>query len=550
MKNLLKASLLAGLFFSTSVLAALGQDHIDWTRSTTQIDGFTYTCNGYYPGKPTYTTPSPDSDLAKCMSKAANAMFQHLPPKPTNRVADLGQGNKLAVTVTVTNLPTPSPVTESGYSFGYIVDEVSVRTTCAADAQGNWICNNGNPSTSRYTVGGTVGLGTKKVSKVCPKGYPNLSTNENNELLCYADAPPLDCSNLKGLSTNSLRDYFIADEGAYGIEKPSCVTKCGTDTQGNKRCSNCKVIAKSWINASTSGGKTMWRPLVGTLTGASCAATEQETPPPDKPTCWQSKNNLKMCQADPDEKCVVINSTQQCQAGCGFINGDFFCSEKTDDPLLPPKANPDKQLPEPDDNITTPEKPIDQLVKGDFKDVQRGVETRLNAVNTGIGNLENSVDTGNELMGSIKGTLEDSLAVQEGILSELEDMNEDGDGQCDPETEDCGPETSCDPMKQNCDGFATGPRSWWTKKYPEGLKSLFAEKQASFTSSEAFQAMQFSSDIPTGGGPPSWNFCVDVGSLGSFGCTELTPPPIVWTFIRICFLFGAAILCRRMLIGA
>lgn len=539
MINFIKALLFAGLFvFGAS--AAIFDTTVDYeggevpARLVTQTVcyGWDPVINQYDPSFPTFSLDGNASN-SEC-TKQANKRYQ------SAYMSWYNKGRQCSSHV------------EGQLEAGWMIQDYSYQVTPTTSG----CFKHGNPRAA------SVGSSVKTVKEVfvCPPEGPANKPftkgpieNDDGQQFCYKPIKPLDCSKLKGLATNSQVDKFIANEGVYNSEnRPSCVTKCGTDDSGYRRCSDCKVIAKSWINASTADGLTMWRPLVGTLTGASCGENEQETPPPEPPTCWQTQNNLKMCQQDPDEKCVTVNGARQCEPGCGFINNDFFCADKTDEPPTPPKPKTDKDLPEPDDDITDPEKTADQMLKSDFKDVQRGVESRLGVVSTGIGNLENSVDTGNQLLNSIKGTLEGASNIQNGILSELTRQgNVNGDGECDSDKEDClPPGGTCDPNKQECEDFATGPRSWWTKKYPDGLEALFAEKEQKFLASDAYQAMQLSSNLPTGGTGPSWNFCVEVGSLGSFGCSDLTVPPIVWTFIRLCFLFGAAILCRRLIMGA
>ncbi len=373
-------------------------------------------------------------------------------------------------------------------------------------------------------------------------GFTKLETMPDGKKVCAEPIAPLNCSALNGMSVNS-GDRMVADKGAYTKENPpSCATRCGTDDSGNKKCGSCKVIAKTWIYQ---GGTTKdtWSPMIGTFTGAACADSETTTPPPEPPKCWQTKNNLNMCQQDPAEKCITVNGAQQCQSGCGYINGDFFCADKPS--TEPPKTpNPDKPLPEVDDAITTPEKPIDEMQKGDFKDVQKGVESRLSVVSAGIGNLENSVDESNQILSEIEENTESALAdnqTQIGLLSGIKDAltgEGDGEGECDPEK---------DPNCAN-NGDAGTPASWWTSAYPQGMTGIIDDKRAQFQASAAYESMTQEINIGSGTVQP-WQFCFNASSM-NFGCFEVEIPSYVLQFVRLCILFGAAILCRRLLIGA
>lgn len=360
--------------------------------------------------------------------------------------------------------------------------------------------------------------------------------------------PPLDCSGLKGLGASALYDSYVTKTSA-GYSKdnqPSCLTKCAKDANGVQKCGDCKVAASSWSYQSSIDGSTQkWWANAGTFTGAACGEKESETPPPEATKCWETTNGLSMCIQDPAEKCVTVSGVQQCEAGCGYVNGEFYCAEKE-----PPKPNPndnDKPIPDPDDNITNPEKPISDMNKGDFKDVQRGVESRVASVGVAVGNLENSVDGLGNTLDSMNDKLDKANGIGEaqlGYLKGIKDAVTDGD--------DGGePDGNCDPLKdKKCDGNtgASGIKSWWNSKYPDGLGGLMNEKKEAFFESEAYKAITF--EITTGGGTlPVWNFCMNMG-FADYGCKDLSLPSWLWGFIKACMMFGAAILCRRLLIGA
>lgn len=411
-----------------------------------------------------------------------------------------------------------------------------------------------------FTKGATKGPETKS----CPPENPYPGDTEwakhvigpladpnttNGPELCWKPKDPIDCSGLKGLSVNS-SDRFVAEKGVYSkANPPSCSTKCALDENGTKRCGDCKVIAKSWVLESSLTADS-WSPMIGTYTGAACGDKETEEPPPEPPKCWETTNGLNMCQQDPAEKCVTINGVQQCEAGCGYINGDFFCADP-DNHTPPPEKDP---IPEKDDEITDPKKPIDDMLKEDFKDVQVGVESRLDGTNARLHNMQSTLDASYNQLDGVNQNLKKQLADNQTIIGLLDGIEENtsasGNGNCDPATNpNCTP-APCDPSKEKCEGFETGsPKSWWPSKYPDGIETLFNEKKAAFYASDAFQAMTGEGIADGGSGQTQWQICMPFG-FADYGCHTLEISAAIWAFIRACILFGAAILCRRLLIGA
>ena len=544
MKILFKALLFAGLFFST------------FTNAATAIGGVDYLAG-------TRTPSDVTSALCRTIASSAHGSINEeyrVQPEANNTEACLKAATNKFKSIIMSwhnnGRACSSSITGSYPTYWMIQDKVSYQGSCV---------DSGSPYIK--SVSATfVRLETNKQCPPKPSGQPiedankaryTILANARNEdgtmsptVNCYKPLDPLDCSKLAGMSTTS-SDYFVTTNAGY--THPSCVTKCGTDANGQRQCGNCKVVAKSWTQTALTldGSMKKWTPLVGTLSGSSCAETEQDSEPPNQEKCWNSRNGLKMCQQDPAEKCVTINGVQQCEAGCGYVNGDFFCSEGGTGPNVP-EPEDDNPLPDVDDTIDTPEKPMADMVKGDFKDVQRGVESRLAIVSTGIGNLENSVDTGNQILSEIESNTEGILSAEQtqlGLLGEIKDALS-GNGECDPATDpNCTP-PACDPSKDNCEDFETGtPKSWWNSKYPDGLQTLFSEKKASFLASDAYQAMTGEGIADSGGGPTQWQICMPFG-FADYGCHTLEISAAIWAFIRACILFGAAILCRRMLIGA
>lgn len=123
---------------------------------------------------------------------------------------------------------------------------------------------------------------------------------------------------------------------------------------------------------------------------------------PPEPDCIIAGNGMEVCKEDPNEKCDSTEQNGQtvyfnCEAGCGFVNDQFLCTTEPDsDGEIPDLSDCFKvgsswacpsDPPTPDDNIDDPQKPINDMTKGDFKQVQRGVETRLDGTNKLLGDI-------------------------------------------------------------------------------------------------------------------------------------------------------------------
>lgn len=561
MRIIIYALLVAGLFFSCHIFADMDKGGIDWTKETSLIDGYLYRCNGYYNGNAVYVGTA-FSQLADCLSPAASAVSAKLPALPKSTTTDLGNGGSQKTQVSITALSKPSPLTPSGYSVGFKIVQTTTQTTCSGNIYGVPVCSSSSPSVYTYSISGSVSTSERKTGKVCPPTHPNQKTNEKGETKCYADLPPIGCDEFQGLSSNKLVDKFEATTGIYSKDTPPhCLRTCHTNKDGYEQCGYCKVVAKSWSSTSA-GNREVWWANVGTFTGTSCGAKDDIEPPKEPPpVCWKTKNGLDMCQADPDKKCQTINGIRQCKAGCGEVNGDFFC--KTDE--RPPRdfdKTGDKELPKIDDTITNPEKSINDMQKGDFKDVLKGVETRVSASIQGMANIENSVDSTNNTLKDIKDIADTQTTVQEAQLAELGEINSklgeiadgmgsegNGDGQGggedDSDSEGSG---ECDP-KKSAECASGGVRSWWNSPYKDGLNGLMKDKLEQFERSDVYKSLTQPLDIGGGGASPKWNICLNFG-FADYGCEDLSVPDYLWHFIKACFLFSAAILCRRLLIGA
>ena len=545
MKIIKHALLLSGLFFSSFTLADLAPNY-DPNDFKPALLKEGICANAPPPLGGASKAYGCGQDQRTAVTRAAPAYAQDL------QAACAQQSNRSNCSVTVSSIPAGQYPDSATFSMSYTYK-------CNLDMdQELEDCSSNNPN---YR---TQIFGIQKLPKsyTCPPTDPVLPESTNAILekykigpirvdgqeLCFKPLDPLDCSALKGVGSSSLYDRFVVGSSVgYTYQNPpSCLTKCAKDENGTTRCADCKVVAPSWSRSVSGDGQTeSWWANAGTFTGAACGETESEVPPPEAPKCWETTNGLSMCIQDPAEKCVTVSGVQQCEAGCGYVNEAFYCAEKEQE-----KPNPndkDKPIPDPDDNISNPDKPLADMKKGDFKDVQRGVESRIVGVGVAVGNVENSVDALGNTLDSINKKLDTANGIGEAQLGYLKGIKDgvtgdDGGGE---------PDGNCDPLKdKKCDGNtgASGIKSWWNTKYPDGLGGLMTEKQDAFYQSEAYKAITF--ELTTGGGTlPVWNFCMNMG-FADYGCKDLSLPSWLWGFIKACMMFGAAILARRLLIGA
>ena len=345
----------------------------------------------------------------------------------------------------------------------------------------------------------------------CPDSHPigpiSIDDGQTVGNFCYRvpEPAPCDCSALNGESSYTYQS-LLAKKGTYSnANMPQCL-ETGDSTDPDSPSCLCQIIATKWFSqtATINGVEyDRWQPLPtaeqngqsGIFTGQSCAG-EEETPPNEKENCVVMKNGQKYCLADKSEKCVVINGVQQCQSGCGTINGEFVCVESDED-------NPDDPLEDPDDNITDPDKPLNDMTKDDFKEINRGIESRLDIIaqlmqrNTdkigaGTSAVTSKIDGTNKLLGDIKGTLE-------GIADELS-----GDGEGDGAG---GVEYSTDILEE-----FVNPNDWEQKNF-QTVATAFKERMQQ---APVINAVQQFFEVSFSGSCPTWSTSVGMPFGGQF----------------------------------
>lgn len=372
--------------------------------------------------------------------------------------------------------------------------------------------------------------------------------------ICYYRAEPqpeCDCANFAGDSLSTFND-LRAPVGQYTKENPpQCIQQreyaVGRD---EPLTCVCQVSAQKWT--SSYGGFVngveyeVWSTLPttqgqpsGTFTGVKCGDKDggplepEEDAPKD---CFTLKNGVKWCWADPKEHCQVVNGQEQCSSGCGYVNGDFVCYEET--PVIPPRED---QEPNPiDDTITDPNKSINDMIKGDFKDISRGTEQRLDNIAIAINNNQNSTDKVADAVGITNSKL-DGIGMQlDGTGKDIGAIKGILEGALTGEEGGGTPDTGAGDCTENC--------SWYESAYPDGLVGIWQERSAALQQTPMFEFVNQFSFQPSGS-QPDMELCLNVASWANFGCHSLEIPSFVWVFLKICILFTAAMLCRALIFG-
>lgn len=389
-----------------------------------------------------------------------------------------------------------------------------------------------------------------------PQNAPEFITlgEISNVKVCYhfATPPPCDCSDLNGESSFTYQS-LLAPTGVYSQENPpQCISVRDVDSPA--LACKCQILATKWFSqiANVNGVEyERWQPLPSTeqngqsgiFTGTSCGTDEDTAPPPEKENCVVMKNGQKMCLAEKKNKCIVLDGIEQCEAGCGTKNGEFICLEDDNPPV-----DPNEPLPEPEDDISEPEKTTDQMTKQDFKDVNVGIETRLdllaklleqnNSRVVGAGNANTGkLDSTNRLLGEINEKLGD-LVEQGGTGDGSGDGTDDGTGDANPQ-----PDYPTEAFEE-----FVSPNDWESKNFGTVIAAAVERMQQApvFTAVEAFFQVSISGTCPT------WQTSVGMPFGGSLDVNidQLCSPAMeqVWPMIRAIVLLIFSFLAFRVAI--
>lgn len=267
-----------------------------------------------------------------------------------------------------------------------------------------------------------------------------------------------------------------------------------------------------------------------------CDKTPPEQPP--KVDCKTGGNGMKICQADPNEKCTTKSEPNKvpvtsCGPTCGYVNGIFACfnepNKHSNDPNLPDK----KPLKAVDDNITDPNKSVADMVKADFKDIFGGAEDRLDNILT---TAENSIESNESLLSDLLSSQRDgntklssidenTNGINENTKGILEALNAEGDikGGEAPKLED--------PKKNE----------WKTRNFGTIMKAKAEEIQKIplFTSVKNFFNVSFGGTCPQYS-VSVWVFEIQVDQFCSAQMNSL------WPYIKAVVLLACSFLAVRI----
>jgi hypothetical protein len=381
-KALVLALLLTGLFLS--FFASSEGEYFDTRDPKPAKDGLLVCLSAARPNIGGTKQYGCDSSASSAFSKALNA---YLGDK--NGAPNLCTGACLTASYAVA---TQSPPTSATFTLNY-TEKINIKP------DGSYDTHSGSAS----------------------GGFVNFSQEQTTGLVC--DYPE---HTIGPLTYNGIANQCF---------KPKPVMDCPTEANGNLMFhvgqkgggSACVTMDNGSIcpftESSTAG---YYTPNYGDP--QACAIKDGEDPNA-KDDCSPNGAGQLVCKADPSEKCTASNGFLQCEEGCGYLNDVFMCFPDPEEPDEPDE--PDVPDPTPDDDITDPNKPMADMVKSDFKDVMKGVETRLNStkkeledvqknndkntksLNEALKGLGSKIDKTNNKLDGIQDTLDDTLYGEE-----------------------------------------------------------------------------------------------------------------------------------------
>lgn len=336
-----------------------------------------------------------------------------------------------------------------------------------------------------------------------------------------------DCSDLEGQEPQGF-NYFYALAGTYSQSSPpNCLNK-NNNEESDSSC-DCKFIATKWTSSDVNIGGVAyqrWQPVpdgsgvTGVYTGGQCTPEEKEIEPDEPEQCFTQGNGQKVCLEDPNKKCAKIDGVVTCQSGCGYINGEFFCFENDD---------PDNPLPDPDDEITDPDKPLNLMTKGDFKQVQRGNETRLDI----LGQLIKKSNANESEMLAKAGTTNKLLKE---ISDKIDELGEDKETPTNPQ-----PSGNQDILDAYLEANSMGDKTF--ESVTEDFKNRIMQAPIMDTVSDFFT-------VSLSGSCPTWSATVSMPHGGTFNinldqlCSETMTS--IWPSIRAILILIFTVLGFRV----
>lgn len=308
-----------------------------------------------HPATSVFTTYACESTKSSATSKAAPLYAAQL----ASLCSQVAMRKNCSVTVAST--------TETSAEFNLRYDQIVYQDS----KTGEEILSPQNLPNYRST---TFSFKLSQLKSCPPDAFPlyTLAHTVNNEMRCYKPISDAKKCWPAGGDWEFAPQYFFT-HGSSSMET-ICALK---DDNSGQKCPWKKVGTGVYVPHPTSTRNCTNDPN----------PPEPPAPNPDPAKCVTGGNGLKVCDANPNEKCTA-NSTGalSCSAKCGYVNNQFFCFDNPNQPNLDPSL-PDKDPLNPvDDSLPDASKLIADMTKGDFKGVLKGAEGRLDNLLTEIQN--------------------------------------------------------------------------------------------------------------------------------------------------------------------
>ncbi|WP_418609228.1 hypothetical protein ACNSN2_18840 [Pseudoalteromonas sp. US3C1013] len=441
----------------------------------------------------------------------------------------------------------------SGFVEGCVAN--NIVSTGGKNYNINAVCTFGNeqgtPQEWTATQNSTISvsfIGSNSIPVCPPNSYPNyniLVTSDSGQKMCAKEfiPEPEPCSEF---GNNS----FLPNKSGVGqAGENACYTNPTTGQQCQFKQGHDNFIA----------------------TGKSCDGDENDYG--DKPTpeptpdggddnCYNygSQGQVLICDVDPNEGCnaIVVSGQQQyqCPAGCGSMDGVYFCTYddkdgdgKPDDknqngvpdkdetcengrckPNTPDNENPNPTPENPD--MTSTNNRLDNI-SGELSFIGGKINKTnqtLDGINSGIQGIKQGQDKSNGLLTGVekntKLTADNTDVIAGNTKGILDSISETDIG------DSFNPE---------------GSSSFYESSYENGWQGVWDEKSDLIGQTGLFVFLkQFR--LTSGGSAPEMNICFDV--LVNLGCKTLDPNwERLMPFLRICIFITAAFVCRRIIFG-
>lgn len=353
----------------------------------------------------------------------------------------------------------------------------------------------------------------------------------------------------------------------------------GTNTQGSV-CYTNPITGKQcqYSKNDIAGYKSSGQECTGEEPPYGDKPDKNEKDPDQPPNCesYGSNNQSLMCEIDPNKSCNVLQVSgqvqYQCPAGCGSMEGKYYCAHEDKDGNKIPDDWPDGTKPEepkpptPPDDTTPPQTSEPPTTEGTNNLLNSiggkidGTNSRLDGISTELFGQGQSLDAANQKLDGINSGIQGMKELQKGsngLLSSISNSNEQirkntgftADSTADllDSFEDFKEDFGQTDIEGNFDPAAS--TSFYESEYEEGFEGVWNEKSELFKQTEAFNFLQQFA-FNSGGTPPDTQMCFNLGASMDFGCAELpTPSPQLLAILKVFILITAAFLCRALIFG-